>query len=334
MACRTPALRGASSGIADRAGSCRVRRRASRARSSRSGRPTTASSAHVSSAACAGRFPASRPSTRSRVATVSQGSEMTSRASGWLASSTNSACCRSSRCSRPPATSTGRRRWLPASAWCTTAAGDDDHPVAGQVGPPAEVDVVAKQRQPAVEAAELVPHVAAHQHPGGVDREHRPGAVVLALVVLAALQAGLAPAAAGDRDADLEQQPAVAEAEHLGAGDGDLRVAGHLGEQLRERVRGGGAVVVQQPDPVGRRCQLEGGGDRRAEPGAGGEVGDRVAAEPGLHRGQRPVAALGRPGRRCRPPTTGRAAGSGRPARSAGRGASGRRGGRPARRSR
>ena len=210
--------------------------------------------------------------------------------------------------------------------------GDDDHPVAGQVGPPAQVDVVAQQRQPGVEAAELVPDVAAHQHPGGADREHRADAVVLALVVLAALQPGLAAAAAGDRDADLEQQPAVAEAAHLGAGHRDPRVAGDLGEQLRQGVGRGRAVVVQQPDPVAgrRRASVEArpataapkpvrGGQRRrprsgAEPvgaawpasvvpsvgrvaGVGARPrasGGRVwAGERGLQAGQPPVAVMG-----------------------------------------
>ena len=75
----------------------------------------------------------------------------------------------------------------------------------GGLGAPAEVDVVAHEGQPAVEAAELLPHVAADQHAGGGDGQHLADLVVLALVLLAAFQAGPAAAAAGDADADLEQ---------------------------------------------------------------------------------------------------------------------------------
>ena len=50
---------------------------------------------------------------------------------------------------------------------------DDQGPVAGGGGAPAEVDVVAEDRHLLVEAAELLQHRAAHQHPGGVDREDR-----------------------------------------------------------------------------------------------------------------------------------------------------------------
>ena len=113
--------------------------------------------------------------------------------------------------------------------------GDADDPVAGERGPPAEVDVVAQQRERRVEPAELVPDVAADQQAGGVDGEDLAGAVVLALVLLAAFQQRLAAAAAGDRDADLEQQPAVVPAANLRAGHADRRVAADLRQQVLER---------------------------------------------------------------------------------------------------
>ena len=71
---------------------------------------------------------------------------------------------------------------------------DDQRAVAGQRGPPAEVDVVAEDRQLLVEATELLEHPAAHEHAGGVDREDLADVVVLALVVLAPLETGLAVA--------------------------------------------------------------------------------------------------------------------------------------------
>ena len=79
--------------------------------------------------------------------------------------------------------------------------------VAGEGGAPAEVDVVAEDRQLLVEPAQGLEHVAPHQHAGGVDREHLAHGVVLALVVLAALETGLAVTGAGDGQADLEEPP-------------------------------------------------------------------------------------------------------------------------------
>ncbi len=71
--------------------------------------------------------------------------------------------------------------------------GDYPDPVAGGVHPPAEVDVVHEQAHGRVEPADLLPDVAADQHPGAADREGVPVAVVLALVDLARLDAGQPP---------------------------------------------------------------------------------------------------------------------------------------------
>ena len=123
---------------------------------------------------------------------------------------------------------------------------------------------------------------------------------MLALVLLAAVEAGLAAAAAVDGDADLEQQPAVVPAADLGADDRDA-TASVLGDpqQLGERVGLGRAVVVQQPEPLDRPARLvvlrglggaaprrrfdvgvtEARGDGGAEAGARGKVEDAVGAE-------------------------------------------------------
>ncbi len=47
--------------------------------------------------------------------------------------------------------------------------GDDPDPVAGGVHSPAEVDVLPEEDHAGVEAADLIPHVAADQHPGAAD---------------------------------------------------------------------------------------------------------------------------------------------------------------------
>ena len=75
-------------------------------------------------------------------------------------------------------------------------AGDDDDPVPGQLGPPAEVDVVAEDREGRVESAEPVPDVAPDQQPGRAHGEDVVSMVLLALVALPGLDIGQ-PAAAG-----------------------------------------------------------------------------------------------------------------------------------------
>ena len=173
---------------------------------------------------------------------------------------------------------------------------DHHRAVAGTRGPPAEVDVVPEEREPLVEA-EPLENVAADQHPGGVDRQDVADAVVLALVVLAALEARLPAAGAADGDADLEQPPergplAQLGAEHVGGGSG-----GGDREQLLERVGAGSAVVVEEPDPVvvaGRfRQGGEGGGDRVAVRAGGRGVEDRPLTKAAAEQGDALVGAAG-----------------------------------------
>ncbi|GAA3231960.1 hypothetical protein GCM10020256_46990 [Streptomyces thermocoprophilus] len=79
--------------------------------------------------------------------------------------------------------------------------------------------------------------------------------VVLALVLFAAVQAGPAAAGVGDGDADLEELAAVVPAAQFGADHGDVVAAEFQfavddAQQFGEGVGFGGAVVVQQPQPL------------------------------------------------------------------------------------
>ena len=156
-----------------------------------------------------------------------------------------------------------------------------DRAVAGGGGAPAEVDVVAEDRQLLVEAAELGQEPAAHQHAGGVDREHGPHLVVLALVVLAALEAGLPAAGAGDRHAQLEQPAQGGPLPELGAEHVGVRVLLGGVQQRRERPRVGVGVVVEDPHPavigavvgaVVTAQPVEAGGHRPGERGGAGQL--------------------------------------------------------------
>lgn len=135
--------------------------------------------------------------------------------------------------------------------------GGDEDAVAGGLGAPAQVDVVTHQGQAPVESAELFEDVAADQHAGGGHRQHGTDVVVLALVLFAAVEAGPAAAGVGDGDADLQELPLVVPAAELGADDGhvvpaELQFVLHDPQQLGQGVGLGGAVVVQQPQPLDR----------------------------------------------------------------------------------
>ena len=150
--------------------------------------------------------------------------------------------------------------------------GRHDDAVPRTAGPPAEVDVVAEHRERGVEAAELVPDVATHEHAGAAHREDVADAVVLALVELAPLEPRDPVARAGHGHTDLHQDVLVAPAAQLGADDlGRAHVVGVVQERL-ERGRGGRGVVVQQPGPAHQLGVgvLGGPGARRERGGDGG----------------------------------------------------------------
>ena len=158
--------------------------------------------------------------------------------------------------------------------------GDHAYPVARGLDTPAEVDVLPVEQHAGIEAAHLVPYVAADQHTGAADGEHIPVAVVLPLIHLARLDPGDPAAGAVDADPRLEQDVPVGPVHDLGA---EHRRGRHLlgaEEQLLQRVRFGLAVVVEQPyplRPLARRSR------RRRQVGGGGPVpqslvdGGRVA---------------------------------------------------------
>jgi hypothetical protein len=130
--------------------------------------------------------------------------------------------------------------------------GHAQHHVAGPVDPPAEVEVVAQQRQPGVVAPERGPHVAAHQRTGRGHGEHLGVLPELPEVEFHRVDAGLQVAGGVGGQPRLDHHPRVGpvhaqRAEQRG-GRGDL---GHR-EQRVEAVGPGCTVVVQQPHPASR----------------------------------------------------------------------------------
>jgi hypothetical protein len=154
-----------------------------------------------------------------------------------------------------------RRPRCAASAWNTTAWG------------------ITTVRWPAA----LVEDPAADQHPGGVDREHVPGLGVLALVVLPALEPGLASAGAGDRDAELQQPLQRGPLAQHRAEDVGVRVISGPGQQRQQGLRVRAGIVVEHPHPLGVDAELvevgQAGVQRGRERGARGHPDDTVLAE-------------------------------------------------------
>ena len=183
--------------------------------------------------------------------------------------------------------------------------GRDDDPVAGAARAPAEVDVVAEHRERGVEAAELVPHLAAHEHARAADGEDVADVVVLPLVELAPLETGHPVGGPGDGHADLDEDVLVAPAAQLRADDvGRARPVG-VPEQPLERGRRRSGVVVQDPGPphgvgtavVGRAGRggqgRRDGGAEAALPGQGHDAVD----EPGVRGASEDVGGgVGGPG--------------------------------------
>ena len=189
-----------------------------------------------------------------------------------------------------PARPRGRRRRAPVPGRglkvVDDRVGDHPDPVPGRVHPPAEVDVVAQQRHGRVEAADLVPDIPADQHPGAAHGHHVAIAVVLALVHLAGLHAGDPPPGAVDRDTGLEQYPLVGPVHDLGAEHRRRARLSRPAQELLQGVRGGLAVVVQQPDPLGPVAGRQPG--RPRDVGVGRPVPQRVrdgraVAGPAVH---------------------------------------------------
>ncbi len=159
---------------------------------------------------------------------------------------------------------------------------------------PAQVEVGPGDRQAFVEAQALE-RLTAGQQAGGADGEHLALGVVLSLVVLAPLQAGLAPAGPRDGHADLEQPAQVRPLAQLRTEERRLGVRLGGSDEVLQRVGRGRAVVVEEPDQLVRLAGdgLEPGTDRVGVPGASRQREDRGVSE---RLPEETCGVVGRPG--------------------------------------
>jgi hypothetical protein len=122
--------------------------------------------------------------------------------------------------------------------------------VAGELGAPAQVEAGTERLEGGIEPAELVEHVATHEHAARADGQDVGASVVLPLVGLPARRRGDAPPAAGDLDADLDESAGLVPADDLGSGHADRGRAPHRAEQLLQGRGPRCRAVVHHPDPL------------------------------------------------------------------------------------
>ncbi len=125
----------------------------------------------------------------------------------------------------------------------------EDHPAAALGHSPTEVEVIAKQRELAVEPPEELPGPTSYEHAGAAHGEDVTLPVVLALVVLTDLDPRLAMTGSGDGDSDLEQALGTRPRSDPATDHADGRVRSTDREQLLEGLCGRSAVVMKQPEP-------------------------------------------------------------------------------------
>ncbi len=187
------------------------------------------------------------------------------------------------------------------SRWRTTAVGGHDDPGAGQVGPPAQVQVVVQDVDAGVEAVDGGEEVAADQRAGAGHDEDVAHRVVLLLVELARFDQPDPFTRLVDRLPHLEDPSGVVEADELGADDAGVRpqrLPDHGGDGRRgrrcvvveEAVEGG--AVHDLSDVVGGRTESAvvvdaahvGIGEHRRHPWGGVSVARRIDDEDGQVR--------------------------------------------------
>ena len=151
--------------------------------------------------------------------------------------------------------------------------GDDDARAA-QVDAPAQVDVVAVERDRRVEAAEGAEQVGAHEQAGRGEDEDVADGVVLLLVVLARLGDRVDLAEAVEAEPDVLEDARVVPRHELGADDAGVGAVQLLDERPHGVRLEGDVVVAEAEEAAVALDEAEHLVGRGAEPGVGAEVAD------------------------------------------------------------
>ena len=168
--------------------------------------------------------------------------------------------------------------------------GDDDDPGAGQVGPPAQVDVLAVQRHALVEAVQRAEQVGPHEQGPAAHVEDVADGVVLLLVQLAGLGRRGHGSGLVDGPAHRTDAPRVVPVQELGAQDPTVGAEGLL-HQVADGVGGQGHVVVAQEEERRPLHRVEHPVGRRAVPGVGALAGHPGLGQDGRHARRRVLRA-------------------------------------------
>ena len=151
--------------------------------------------------------------------------------------------------------------------------GDDDAGAA-EVDAPAQVDVVAVERDRRVEAAEGPEQVGAHEQARRREHEDVADGVVLLLVVLARLGDRVDLAEAVEAEPDVLEHARVVPRHELGPDDAGVGAVQLLDERAHGVGLEGDVVVAEAEEPAVALDEAEDLVGRRAEAGVGAEVAD------------------------------------------------------------
>ena len=126
----------------------------------------------------------------------------------------------------------------------------DDHLAAGFPDPETELGISAEVSQDGREAAERAPQVAPDEHPRAADCHRGDSGVVLALVSLSSLKAGESGTDCGEARSHFKHMVGALPVHDLRAYDASAGMGICSLQQVAQSSRVGGAVVMQQPEPL------------------------------------------------------------------------------------
>ncbi len=148
--------------------------------------------------------------------------------------------------------------------------GDDEHPGAAEMGPPAQVEVVSVELDAGMKALERPEQIGPYEQAGRGQAEDIPHRVVLLLIHLAGLDERVDLTEPVDAETDVLEDPRVVPRHELRADDPGIRAV-ELLDELTDRIRVERHVVVQETEQsaaLDQAQRLIGGG---TEPWVGGD---------------------------------------------------------------
>ena len=125
--------------------------------------------------------------------------------------------------------------------------GHHHHPSAGEMHPPAQVELFAAEGDVVVETSDGAEEIRTHEKTGARHTEHVSHGIVLLLVAFTRHHDGIDLPRAVTGQADVLEQPRIVPVDELRSDDARIRPE-HLGDQLAHDIGGQGDVVVEKEE--------------------------------------------------------------------------------------